>query len=319
MLDGASPEVRLVSEHIEARIYLPDAQRGYYRGTRFDWSGVISSLKSGGHEYYGPWYTHRDPAVRDFVFAGPHLVAGSASAITGPAEEFVTPHGYETADAGATFVKIGVGVLRKPDAGGYSSYARYEMVDPGTWSVQSSERAVEFAQRLSDPSSHCSYTYCKTIRLADGQPVMTIEHTLRNTGRVPICTTQYNHNFLTLDRKPIGAGLTITVPFRIQADTRSGRRVDVQGNRVIYRKALDDDVVAFPLRGFGATSADYDIRVEDPISGAGLHIAGDRPVCDLALWSIRSVVSVEPFIDIRVEPSKESSWSYRYTYYAVQQ
>ena len=30
----------LTNGSLKARLYLPDSQKGYYRGTRFDWSGI---------------------------------------------------------------------------------------------------------------------------------------------------------------------------------------------------------------------------------------------------------------------------------------
>lgn len=47
------PQADLSNSTVQATLYLPDAQSGYYRGTRFDWSGVIASLKWNGHEYFG--------------------------------------------------------------------------------------------------------------------------------------------------------------------------------------------------------------------------------------------------------------------------
>ena len=39
----------------------------------------------------------------------------------------------------------------------------------------------------------------------------------------------------------------------------------------------------------------------------------------LALWSIRSVLSIEPFIDVSVEPGGGvMAWTYSYTYHAVE-
>ena len=64
------PEATISNGQITARIYLPDPQRGFYRSTRFDWSGMIASLEHNGHQYYGPWFTGSDPSVRDFVYRG---------------------------------------------------------------------------------------------------------------------------------------------------------------------------------------------------------------------------------------------------------
>src|ERR1051326_7939849 len=70
------PEANISNGLIHAELMLPDSRYGSYRGTRFDWSGVISSLQFGGHEYFGRWYEHHDPKIHD--------------AITGPVEEFRT-------------------------------------------------------------------------------------------------------------------------------------------------------------------------------------------------------------------------------------
>ena len=41
---GEIPQAEISNGMIKARLYLPDAENGYYRATRFDWSGIISSL-----------------------------------------------------------------------------------------------------------------------------------------------------------------------------------------------------------------------------------------------------------------------------------
>jgi hypothetical protein len=49
-LAGAqAPQAKISSGRLHATLYLPDAQSGYYRGTRFDWSGVIAALEWNGH------------------------------------------------------------------------------------------------------------------------------------------------------------------------------------------------------------------------------------------------------------------------------
>src|SRR5262249_11443629 len=53
----SAPQAEINNGLLKAQLYLPDAQKGFYRGTRFDWSGVIGSLEYQGHRYYGPWFT----------------------------------------------------------------------------------------------------------------------------------------------------------------------------------------------------------------------------------------------------------------------
>ena len=53
------------------------------------------------------------------------------------------------------------------------------------------------------------------------------------------------------------------------------------------------------------------------MTGAGVRITGDRPLTKLALWSIRSVVSIEPFVDVSTEPGGRTMWTYNYKHYVV--
>ena len=39
-----------------------------------------------------------------------------------------------------------------------------------------------------------------------------------------------------------------------------------------------------------------------------MRITGDRPLASETLWSIRSVMALEPFVDISVDPGKDLSW-----------
>jgi len=310
--------VQISNARVTADLYLPDPDIGFYRGTRFDWSGVISRLQCDGHEYYGAWFTERQPSVRDFIFRGADIVAGAHSAITGPAEEFVAPQGYDSAQSDQTFVKIGVGVLRRMDATEYSCYDSYELVDSGKWSTRQNAGSIEFTQEVADPVSGYGYAYTKTIRLVDQRPELVIAHTLRNTGRHAIRTPQYNHNFLTLDRAPIGPAFVITLPFAARTTTNLEPLAAISGNRIVYRAELSgDDVLGFPVHGFSNSASDYDIRIENQQTGAGLRMIADRPLSHLAVWSIRTVLSVEPFIDLNIAPSTSADWSYHYTYSAA--
>jgi hypothetical protein len=78
------PEAQISNGLLTARMYLPDAKNGYYRSTRFDWSGAIYSLQYKGNEYYGVWYDRIDPKVVNWVFDGDEIVSGPCSALAGP-------------------------------------------------------------------------------------------------------------------------------------------------------------------------------------------------------------------------------------------
>jgi len=318
LLPAAGPPQKEISNgQIRAKIWLPDAKDGYYKGTRFDWSGVIYSLVYKGHDYYGPWYTQRRADVRDFVYEGQDIVTGPASSITGPAEEFSSV-GYEEAKAGDTFLKIGVGLLRKPDDAAYDHYKNYEVVDAGRWTFRAGRDFLEMTQELSTPDGY-GYTYRKTIQLVKGEPQMSIRHSLSNTGKKALAASVYNHNFLVLDKQAPGPGYSITVPFEIKTQRpMTGDLAEIAGKQIVYHKSLQgEDRVSTPILGFTNSPQDYDFRVESEAAGAGMHVTSNRPLARAMLWSIRSVVAVEPYIDVEVEPGKEFGWTLDYDYYTL--
>ena len=73
------PKASISNGPVQAVLYLPDAKNGYYRASRFDWSGVIPCLAYKGHTYFGIWFSHYDPMLAD--------------AIAGPVEEFRSTDG----------------------------------------------------------------------------------------------------------------------------------------------------------------------------------------------------------------------------------
>src|SRR3954470_7673488 len=191
---GSAPHLDISNGLITARITPPNPQHGFYRGTRFDQAGVVTSLRLKGRDFYGPWFDRTAPEVLDYAYdAQDRVVAGPDSATSGPVEEFA-PLGFEPKPG--TFVKIGVGLLRQPDAQPYDHYRHYEIVDPGKRTTKVTRDSVSFTQTLA--SGGTAYTYEKTLRLVPGKPELVIEHRLRNTGSKPIHTTVYDHNFLKL-------------------------------------------------------------------------------------------------------------------------
>lgn len=302
------PEAEIANSQIRARIYLPDAAKGYYRATRFDWSGVISSLQWNGHEYFGQWFDRYDPKLHD--------------SITGPVEEFLTHGaglGYAEATPGATFVKIGVGSLRKPVEPAFQQFSTYEIVDIGKWTVRKGRDWIEFQQVFADPSGY-AYIYRKRLSLTKSKPGLVLQHSLRNTGRKTIESSVYEHDFFMLDGASSSPDVTVTLPFEPRPTNAAGfgGMAAARGRQLVYLKELArGEVVQSEIQGFGSTAHDYDIRVENRKTGAGVRQTADRPVSRFNFWSIRTTVSPEAFIDMKIDPGKEFTWRIAYEFYAV--
>ncbi len=298
------PQATIANGRMRATIYLPDAKAGYYRGTRFDWAGVVASLDWQGHSYFGQWFERYDPTLHD--------------AITGPVEEFLTGEaglGYAEAKPGEPFVRIGVGAVRKPDEPAYRRFATYDIVDGGTWTSTTGKDRVEFVHVLTDAGGY-AYVYRKTLRLSGD--TLILEHRLKNTGRKPIVTSVYNHNFFMLDAKPTGPDFVVRFPFAPRAKQSLAGLAEIRGNDLVYLQELQGRQTVFTeLEGFGATAKDHDIRVENVRTGAGVRQTSDRPISKLLVWSPRTTICPEAYIDLRIEPGRESAWRITYEFYKI--
>jgi hypothetical protein len=317
------PAVTLTNKELKALVYLPDAKQGFYRATRFDWSGIVASLTYKGHDFVRPWYQATDPGVRDLEFRGDQVVTGPASTMPGFPEEFgsvsKTALGWEEAAVGGTFVKIGVGVLRKPDDKAYDPFRVYEIVAGARWIVQHKDNWVEFTQTVSDAASGYGYVYTKRLTLTPGKPQLVIEHRLRNTGSKALDGQVYDHNFMRWDNEPPGPDYSVTFAFNPDLkDAPLTPPLAISGNTATFERLLagKESIRAMPV-GFGADAQDYDLRFENRKLGIGLRATADRSLAQIAIWGIRTVFAVEPFIAYSIAPGAEFSWKLTYDAYTL--
>jgi hypothetical protein len=303
------PKAVLSNGPVQAVVYLPDAQKGYYRSTRFDWSGVVPCLSYKGHTYFGVWFNRYDPLVND--------------SITGPVEEFRSSDGlssinYAEAKPGELFLKPGVGVLRKIDDTPYKFNVVYPIVDGGSWTVRAKRTQVTLTHHLQS-SIGFAYVYQKTLKLDKHQPVLILEHHLKNTGTKPIDTEVYDHDFFMIDGAPTGPGMAVGFRFAPQAKRPLEPRAKIDGRDIVYLQELQSgprqSATSF-LTGFSNSPSDYDFTVENRNTGVGVEQTSDSPITQLNFWSIRTTICPEAYIHVIVEPGETRSWSIRYRFFA---
>ena len=297
------PQASISNTQIEAKLYLPDSKNGFYRGVRFDWSGVISSLKFKGHEYFGEWYDKHDPLRHD--------------AITGPVEAF-DPIDYDIAAPGETFIKIGIGTIRKLNNEPYKFHAPAEIVDSGEWKVREKSDRIIFTHKLSDKNGY-AYVYTKTLRLMKDRPELILEHSLKNTGTKAINTSVFNHNFFVMDKQTTGSDFSVILPFEIKNEPRGKKLMDFSKNKMTYLKDLKkgESTMEYPEGYSGTSVEDYDFRIENRKTGAAVRITADRALSRFMYWSVPTTLSPEPFIKVDAEPGKEFTWTIKYQFYTT--
>ena len=296
------PHHKISNKFISANLYLPDTGKGYYRATRFDWAGLIPSLEYKGHSFFGQWFESYSPKTHD--------------AVIGPVESF-GPLGFEEAKPGGRFVMIGVGALRRPSAKSYSSFTLYDMIDSGKWTVKKKKDCVEFKQELQDSMGY-GYIYTKTVLLAKGKPKLTLQHSLKNIGTRTIETEVFNHNFPVIDNQLTGPEMRVIFPFNVKAEGRGwGTLAKTDGKEIVFLKGIEkrDQVYSAGLQALDNAPLDYDFKIQNQKTGAGMRITSDQPLSKLLFWACTTTVCPEPYIKIKVLPGVEIKWNINYEFY----
>lgn len=302
-----APRVSISNGLVNAVVLLPDAKDGYYRGSRFDWSGIVGCLSYKGHTYFGQWFSKYNPTAHD--------------AITGPVDEFRAADGdsapgYDKAKPGEIFVKPGVGALRRTSEMPFNFAMRYPLVDGGKWTVHAGRSQVAFRQKLSSQTG-VSYVYKKTVKLVPHQSVLLIEQRLKNTGTENIDMMVYYHDFFMLDGATTGPGMVVHFPFRPKLDRPLENGAVLEGDEITYSRDLrpGESTVA-AITGFNDQPSDFDFVVKNIDTGVGVEESGSLPLSRVFFWSIPTTICPEAFVHIQVAPGQTMRWTIQYRFFA---
>jgi hypothetical protein len=301
LLAADYPTHTMKSDALTLTVYLPDAEKGFYRGTRFDWSGVFG-VQFGKHKLFGPWKDKHDPTNNDDI--------------VGPCEEFgmTSPLGYDAAKPGETFVKIGVGELEKAKDEKYNFFGKYKIVKPGEWKVTTTDSKVTFEQTLTAASGY-GYKYTKIVAVQNAE--VRIQHVLENTGKLAIATDCYNHNFFNVDGDAVGKNYELEFGFEPKADATKERwneLVKLNGKTLSLTGPLDKGSIFAEVGGFGPQAKDNRVTMRHTPSGVSVRATGDKPLKKFNVWGIGSTLCPEPYVALELEPGKRAVWSWTYEF-----
>jgi hypothetical protein len=299
-------------------VMLVDADKGFYRGTRFDWSGHIAQAKYRGHTFFGLWRTPHDPTNFE------HGV--------GPTDEFgiQNPPGYEQAKPDEPFLKIGVGLLKRIDEKPYHFATTYPVLNAGRWTQGSSgsrESGVAFQHELRTEFDW-GYRYSKTVDLIADKPEFRIRRALKNVEGNDIKTASYNHNFIRIDDELIGPSYELELSDELQADVPAPAKFD--GRRLTFTDKVEKPLMIYfkgqprrtakeqPGRGrrggiiqFNAKLS-FDITITNRRTGGQMVIEHPFDLSELRLWVTSTAICPEPFINVDLGPAESMSWTTTY-------
>lgn len=308
----AMPSKTISNGIVSARVYLP-VPFGFYRSTRFDHAGMVTHVTYKVQDYGRYWFVKTSPEVRNFTYDADGLVAHPSDVAAGPVEEF-GENGFEAAGRDGRFLKIGVGILKR-DNDKYNRFHTYPILDEGKRTTTATRNSITFRQVIAGDPSGYGYRFTKTVTMVPGKARMTITDTLVNTGKKPIDTDVYNHNFMTLS--PGNEAIELQAPFAM-AHTRPmpDDVVKFDGARMTYLRGLTgQEQVASDLTGYGTTASDNDFRVTNTKTGYGVRIRASMPMTRLLWWTVPSTMGIEPYMAVKLKPGETKSWTHTFDYY----
>ena len=293
--------ITISNETLKISLYAPDSVKGYYRGTRFDKAGVFEGIRYKGCNYTEEWFETYSPEMHD--------------AVRGPAEEF-SPIGLEEAKAGDAFLKIGVGMLERPDDSPYDRFRLHRIVDEGIRNTEVWEDRVRFTHRI-DSASGYGYEYIKDIVLESGNS-FSIRHILKNTGSKHLKGDVYNHNFFTLGLLQTGPSRLMDFPFRPEGDWRAEySEVGFTESGIRFTRELKkgESVYTGNLHqaGCGTDGSPNSFELKETQTGRGVRMSCPVPMTKTVFWSNYRIACLEPYIDFDIRPGETFGFMINYT------
>ncbi|HQI85792.1 MAG TPA: hypothetical protein PKV20_14530 [Anaerolineae bacterium] len=291
------------------RLTVEIAQPGsVYSGTRFDWTGFITQVTlDKAHTFCVPESFEPGQGTGGVGLCGEFGI-----------EEVI---GYDEAQPGDPFPKLGIGLLARPDEQPYNFFRPYEIVAPFPIHVTTGPTQATFTVEPVECRGY-AVRLTKTITVEGAE--LTIAYALENVGEKPIATTEYVHNFVGIDGHAIGPDYHLRMPYTIgfaappeplaERMAQMMAILDVQGGDIRCKATPEHPFYCRPL-GFTATDAPQWELVHEP-TGVGMREYDDFTPARVAVWGTTHVISAEIFIPLTVQPGEIQYWTRRYEFFA---
>ena len=273
-----------------------------YKGSRFDWSGKISSIRFKDL----PLTTIEDAGSKDVDFLGKGLY-----------NEFgiTSPVGFEETPVGGWFHKIGVGLLKKEHK--QYLFHRKHVIRPAHFDITYEDRKIIIICK-SELVNGYSYILKKEISISENS--FTINYFLHNTGEKKIITDEYVHNFMAINNALIGEDYTLKFPFPINSSlfdetVNSENKVEIGLDNVTFNKTPEKQFFFSNLTGGKELQAEWILT--NLKANVGIKEFGSFKTDKINLWGWKHVISPELFFKISVDPKETVEWSRKFDVFKI--
>ena len=273
----ASERVQLGDERFSVIVETPLTDWIGKRGPRFETTAAVVSVKVKGREFLAPG---------------------------GLADEFnpkwISPPGFDRANPGEPFLKVGVGVLLRKSAWRYffGHFYVVERLAEVERMTGLGEGVIGFRQRC-DSLLGWAYEYEKTYAVDARCRELTIRYRMRNTGADTFVIETYNHNWFAFAAPDEGKVHRLEAPFELE----EGLSVPGSLTEPVYRMA-EQSTPASANR----------VRLSHATDGRWVQFTGDFAVSRFALAVDATSFSPEVFGRWTLAAGAEATWSRTYRF-----
>lgn len=289
----------LKNERVEIHVDLPQE---HYQGSRFDWTGKIQQIYFQGVPLC---ITEKNDLNADENLFGKGLY-----------NEFGidTALGFDEADIGEWFHKIGIGLLRKSESG-YHFFKEFE-IKPAKFSFTHLSDRIEIST-ISDTVNSYAYELEKKIQLRNNG--FFISYQMKNTGEKEIITDEYIHNFLALQKGNNSANYSLTFPFPISMKLQNGNlnpdNVKLGNDYLHLKNSPEEEFFYDNLSNSKRVTGKWTLI--DHNQSIGISESTDFEVSKINLWGTTHVISPELFHQIRLSPGESTDWTRTYDMFST--
>lgn len=289
----------LKNELLEIKVDLPSEG---YSSTRFDYTGKVIEVKFKGIPVAGTEQLNNPN--HDDLGRGFYNEFGIDSAL-----------GFDEANDGDWFHKIGIGLLSKTGQQ-YQFNKTYE-VRLAKFSTQTEAHKIMTSCK-SELVNGYSYFLRKEMILYETS--FEINYFLENTGTKNIHTTEYNHNFITINNELMGSSYELRFPFELKTESfeefvNPENCVTFHPNSISFNKNPNEQFFFSEMNGKFGVPAHWELsNYQHKI---GISETGSFYTKKVNLWGWQHVISPELFFEINCEPGNTTAWSRTYNFFSL--
>ena len=287
----------LKNKNLEIHIDFPHEN---YNFSRFDWTGKI--VKVNFNDVPISTVESFNCENENYVGKGFYNEFGIDSAL-----------GFDDAQIGEWFHKIGVGLLKK-DSHQYLFSKKYD-IRPAEFKTITNSNSLIISCK---PEAVNGFSYFLEKKIDLHESSFTITYYLQNTGEKSINTDEYIHNFTAINNDLIGSHYKLKFPFQLIPElfneiVNPEQKIDISKNQIDFRGSINKEFFFSNLTGNEKVKSKWELLNHK--NNIAISETTNFTTNKVNLWGSKHVVSPELFFNINIKPGESTEWSRTYNAY----